>query len=409
MRSSQDSRRLVRFGRPSEPRHLRARSGDRNHTDSQTDGGKTHREFSCDPLLELPVGLTPTVLESPRWRPSRSTGQSGRTRTRSPWVTRGKPLPVFFGGQNADANFERFKVGPGDTVVAITVVDGALLLLASLDVTDKTDAASWLLKHPDHAAFRGSRHGGQVLAGNPGAALAFSRRVPADALRAWRYDSGKDGRPLKHLEEGKVTRPDSMRGVYRLTDATAKKVLAQLAAAVPEATKAQTGDAPLLEKLRQRPDDATTAAVLADAWQQQGDPRGDLLAFELALTTCEDSQAPELWAKLEALLLDEVESRISTWAAVESVVLSSLSPRLHRELTLEEARAWIWQGPRETLNLRLALFRPGTRFVLPFRRRPSSRSTIARSSLFPLTDTSRCAARFRWEATGPWCARCCQR
>lgn len=58
----------------------------------------------------------------------------------------GKPVPLFFGGHNADSDFSRFKIGPGDTAVAITVVDGELFLLASLVVREKATADDWLAR-----------------------------------------------------------------------------------------------------------------------------------------------------------------------------------------------------------------------------------------------------------------------
>ena len=38
------------------------------------------------------------------------------------------------------------------------------------------------------------------------APLSFARRVPSELLASFRYDSGKDGRALKFLEDGKLKR-----------------------------------------------------------------------------------------------------------------------------------------------------------------------------------------------------------
>lgn len=196
----------------------------------------------------------------------------------------GQPVHLLWGGHNADSDFGRFKVGPGDTVVPVTSRDGVLYALASVHVTEKTNADAWLERHPGDARLRLHGCGGQVLAGTPGAPLRFDRALTPAQLEAWRYDAAKVPRALKHLTDGRLTRPLSVQGVYRVTTETAAVLDGVLGRPPPPAPAPNEATA-LAQRLRESPDDEGLARVLADAWQHVGDARGELLALELALRT----------------------------------------------------------------------------------------------------------------------------
>ncbi|MEW5740536.1 MAG: hypothetical protein AB1938_16530 [Myxococcota bacterium] len=214
----------------------------------------------------------------------------------------GQPLRLLWGGHNADSSFSRFKVGPGDTVVPVTSRDGVLYALAALDVTEKTDADAWLATHPGDAKLRMHGCGKQLLVGTPRAPLRFDRPFTPAQLETWRYDSGKTGRGLKHLDEkGRLTRILALQGVYRVSPKTAEMIAGVLAAASPPPPSPTEASA-LLARMREAPEDEATAHVLADAWQQQGEPRGELLALELALRTERDARkAADLDQRLAGL------------------------------------------------------------------------------------------------------------
>ena len=201
----------------------------------------------------------------------------------------GRPLPLVWGGHNQDTRFSRFRIGPGDVLVPVTAKDGALYALASLAITQKTTGDAWLGAHPEHAALRMHGCGNEVLGGTPGAPLRFDRALEPAALAAWRFDGSDGPRPIKHLKQGRITRILSMQGVYRVTAPTAALLQRVLAADAPAPPPTQ-GDA-LVAALRASPADAQTARVLADAWQEQGDPRGEILALEVALASETDAAA----------------------------------------------------------------------------------------------------------------------
>lgn len=327
----------------------------------------------------------------------------------------GKPVPLFFGGHNADSDFSRFKIGPGDTAVAITVVDGELFLLASLVVREKATADHWLARHPEHAPFRSSRGGGQVLAGDPVAPLSFARRVPPRTLVDWRYDSGKEGRPLKHLEAGKLKRQGSLQGVYRVTAATAGAIARLLSEEPPAVPSVDARIDGLIERLRRSPSDDASAAVLADLWQEQGDPRGQLVALDLAIVralegndeaTLRGAAAAHLelvrrrgmkaalaapggfpfravytsrdhvvWSTAgvdpSLAAFEAIEARLAPWAEVGAIGAGRFRRRTTREQAAGRARDDLW--------LELSVRHPSFGCVLPYQSKPfvSERSHVA--------------------------------
>lgn len=199
----------------------------------------------------------------------------------------GQPLRLLWGGHNQDSRFSRFKVGPGDVVVPITAVDGVLFALGSLNVVEKTTAEPWVAAHPDDAKLRLHGCGSELLVGDgQGKPLRFDRAFSGPQLEMWTFDGTDGPRPLKFLEKGRLKKTMSLQGVYRVTEKTAEIIGKVLDAPVVEAPK--TNATELEAALRRNPKDEQTARVLADAWQDAGDVRGEILALELDLAREED-------------------------------------------------------------------------------------------------------------------------
>jgi hypothetical protein len=192
----------------------------------------------------------------------------------------GLGLHAVWGGHNHETSFSKFKIGPGDVLVPITVVGGALHALASLEVREKTTGPIWLSKHPEQARTRLSGCGQEVLGGEPGAVLRFDRVFTSAQVNAWRYDGSAGERAIKYVVKGKLKRTMSVTGVYRVSEATAEVVRAVLAAAGDEVP---TRTVELERRLRETPDDEASARVLSDVLQEDGDPRGEVMALELAI------------------------------------------------------------------------------------------------------------------------------
>lgn len=215
----------------------------------------------------------------------------------------GQRLRVLWGGHNQDTRFSRFKVGPGDRVVPVTAIDGVLHALALIEVAQKTTADAWLPTHPDDAKTRLHGCGSELLVAraDAGLPLAFTRRFSAAQLERFRYDGSSGPRALKFLDGGKLKKSMSVQGVYRVTAETERLIEQVLAAPVLEPPK--TTAAALEAGLRERPDDEGAARVLADAWQEQGDVRGEVMALELALAREADGvEAAKLDARHAALM-----------------------------------------------------------------------------------------------------------
>lgn len=222
----------------------------------------------------------------------------------------GHLLRLLWGGHNQDTRFSRFKVGPGDRVVPVTAIDGVLHALASVEVVEKTSAERWLPAHPEDAATRLHGCGSELLVARPDAGwpLAFNRPFTSQELEQWRYDGTSGPRPLKFLEHGKLKKSMSVQGVYRVTPSTEALVDAAFARATGPAPK--TTVTSLEAALRQRPDDEAAARVLADAWLEQGDARGEVLALELALANeTEPGEVAALDTRHAALLRATVGSK----------------------------------------------------------------------------------------------------
>lgn len=215
----------------------------------------------------------------------------------------GTALRVVWGGHNRDSSFGHSRLGSGDTLVPVTVVDGVVFALARLVVLKKTTAEVWLAANPGDAVTKLHGCGAEVVVAADGSALplAFDRPFNSDELDAWRYDGSAGPRPLKFLEGGRLKKPLSMQGIYRVTPATQTLIEAVLART--KAPKAKTAAAELEAALARSPADERAARVLADAWQDAGDARGEVMAIELALAREHDlERARGLDARHAALL-----------------------------------------------------------------------------------------------------------
>ena len=149
-------------------------------------------------------------------------------------------LPVLFGGPHQSLpSFVRAKVGPGDLLYPVGYRDQALWLFARVRVTV-------VEPFPPSSAYPDSFGPWRFLAGGcvaevvhcadslrrpPGVAL------PGEVLQRLTYQPRRGApRPVKFVtEDGRLTRSDSVQGIYRITADSAADLDALLTGAQPGA------------------------------------------------------------------------------------------------------------------------------------------------------------------------------
>jgi hypothetical protein len=204
-------------------------------------------------------------------------------------------------GWNDATWYPASSLAAGDRLVAITVHDGLLYLLGGMTVAEvRADAEVRGVTPPRHAICV------VVGEGEEGAAtLRFDRAFPPGRLADWRFRKANGAeRPLRGLVDRRIHGVDGLAGCHELARPTAELVRAlvdeDLEALPPEPGRI----AALIRALRAAADDRETAVVLADAWLEADDPRGEVLLAELELA--------ERWlptARIAAERLDSVVRR----------------------------------------------------------------------------------------------------
>lgn len=129
-------------------------------------------------------------------------------------------LRMVEGGNNAPSTFHS-KIKTGDWLYPLCIREGDLYLIGGMKIAAKITREAYLAQFPHDARLFWHDCAHQVVTGINGAPIRFDRRVPASLLEHWRYQSGKEERALKHVDEGKITNFLSFHGVYRLSDAFA--------------------------------------------------------------------------------------------------------------------------------------------------------------------------------------------
>jgi hypothetical protein len=92
-------------------------------------------------------------------------------------------------------------------------------------VTFKGTVAGWLALHPDAGLAPGSHPElKQLLVGEHGTPQHFFRPLPADVLRALRYDAAKGPRALELDDDGLLKKHSGVDGVFRLVPESADEL-----------------------------------------------------------------------------------------------------------------------------------------------------------------------------------------
>jgi hypothetical protein len=155
----------------------------------------------------------------------------------------GAPLRVLFGGPHTSLpSFRRAGVRPGDLVYPVRAYQGALYLLGCLRVATTMSLETYIAEHPE--LFAGLNGGWPMatlenyLARRPelawlaptcvdevvlgeGTPIRLDVRVPPGVVDRLRYCSRRGERPLKHVDDGRITHVISLQGVYRLAPESA--------------------------------------------------------------------------------------------------------------------------------------------------------------------------------------------
>ncbi|MFF0739560.1 hypothetical protein ACFYVL_04085 [Streptomyces sp. NPDC004111] len=135
-----------------------------------------------------------------------------------------RPTILFGGPYTSMPGFVRAGVRPGDRIHPVRVHRAELHVLGTMEVArivPYEDAGS-VLADEDYAKllfWRSLKTNSvtEVLLGPPGAPLTFDNPVPRTVLERLTYTSDRRGdRGVKFLAEGRLTRPHSVQGIYRL-------------------------------------------------------------------------------------------------------------------------------------------------------------------------------------------------
>ncbi len=134
-------------------------------------------------------------------------------------------LRVLFGGPHQSLpSFTRAKVGPGDLLYPVGYRDQALWLFGRVRViaVDQVGPGSFGDGYADWAFLAGSCVD-EVVRCTDSVRVPQGRAVPGEVLQRMAYRPRRGGpRPVKFVtEDGRLTRSDSVQGIYRLTPETA--------------------------------------------------------------------------------------------------------------------------------------------------------------------------------------------
>lgn len=206
----------------------------------------------------------------------------------------GTPMRVCFGGDYESLpNFNRLAIRRDDELVAITVRDGKLLLIARMRLWAVVDAASWLNERPEDALYVLDDRTTQTVTGTRGTPIRFDNPVPPEKVGLWRKTliASSIGR------DDHITDPAAFHGVRRIDRAVREAIAAEL----PDDPKPSLTDLDTLAARALDQRDEASVLVYADALQQNGDPRGEVIILEHQLEARPDREAME---SIEARLVE---------------------------------------------------------------------------------------------------------
>lgn len=184
----------------------------------------------------------------------------------------GTPMRLLAGGWNQESDYLRYKFGPGDRIVLVSLDKGLVYITGAMTVVEKTTRDDWLRRHPEDKPQIGA---GQVVIGRDGLDLRFDRALPLSLVARLTFQSGKVERPLKGVQSG-LMKWNGFQGVYRVSPKSAAEITDVIERGVY--SSGVLGD--LERRLDASPTDGALADVYTDALLQAGDPRGEALLQE---------------------------------------------------------------------------------------------------------------------------------
>ncbi|MEU4690139.1 hypothetical protein [Actinoplanes sp. NPDC023714] len=133
-------------------------------------------------------------------------------------IEAGVPLTVLFGGVHQSMpSFTRAKVTAGDLVYPIAVHAGTVFVLGRMRVADLSTSPHEHMDANPHWRFLAGTCMTEAVTGTGGTVLRLDAAMPVDTLRRLTYRSQRGTRTVKHLgDDGRLLRPLSLRGIYRL-------------------------------------------------------------------------------------------------------------------------------------------------------------------------------------------------
>ena len=147
-----------------------------------------------------------------------------------------KPLSLLFGGPHtSEPSFRRATVQPGDLLYPIGLCEQVLYVFGRMRVQeiipvggpgqprlDEYLSRTWRFLAPTCTT--------EVVIGTEATGIRLDRPVPGDVLKRLTYHPRRGPRPVKHVtEDGRLTHPLSVQGIYRLAESSAADLEAILA------------------------------------------------------------------------------------------------------------------------------------------------------------------------------------
>jgi hypothetical protein len=146
-----------------------------------------------------------------------------------------EPLSVLFGGPHtSEPSFRRATVQPGDLLYPIGLCDQIRYVFGRMRVEeiipvgepgqpglDEYLSRTWRFLAPTCTT--------EVVIGAEATCIHLDRPVPGEILQRLTYHPRRGPRPVKHVsEDGRLTHPLSVRGIYRLAESSAADLEAVL-------------------------------------------------------------------------------------------------------------------------------------------------------------------------------------
>jgi hypothetical protein len=139
-----------------------------------------------------------------------------------------EPLSLLFGGPHiSEPSFRRATVQPGDLLYPIGLCDQVLYVFGRMRVQEIIPVGDLgqpcLDEYLSHTwRFLAPTCTTEVVIGTQATSIHLDRPVPGDVLKRLTYHPRRGLRPVKHVtEDGRLTHPLSVQGIYRLAESSA--------------------------------------------------------------------------------------------------------------------------------------------------------------------------------------------